>query len=90
MKKFLVEALTTLGVTVLVVGIVFGAAFGICSWEQKDSERTFNNGICNVCEVGQYEFSNTTKTNHGNITYFYSCNKCGHVIDTEVQMRVQE
>ena len=89
MKKFLVGTLTTLGITVLVVGIVFGAAFGICSWEQKDSERVFNNGVCNACEVGQYEFSNTTKTNHGNVTYFYSCDRCGHVIDTEVHMMTE-
>ncbi len=72
---------------VLVVGGFLAVVFGICSWEQKDSERAFNNGVCQACEVGEYEFSNTTKTNHGNITYFYACDNCGYVINTSVQMR---
>lgn len=84
--KMILEVLKVVVITVVVVVIGLGAVVGICSWEQKDSERIFNNGVCNVCEVGQYEFSNTTKTNHGNVTYFYSCDRCGHVIDTSVQM----
>lgn len=89
MKKFLVSLVTTLGITVLIVGILFGAAFGIFSAEKKESERKFNDGVCTMCEVGNYEFANATKSPHGNRSYFYECDNCGHVIDLEVQMQTE-
>ena len=89
MKKFLVNLVTALGITVLIVGVLFGVLFGITSWEQKESEKKFNDGVCTICEVGNYEFSNTTKNRHGHVSYFYNCDNCGHVIDLDVQMRTE-
>ena len=82
MKKILVE----LVITVAIIGAFIGVGIGICSWETKDAEREFNNGACNVCEVGIYEFTNASEDTRGDITYFYSCDRCGHTIDLEMQM----
>jgi hypothetical protein len=84
--KAILEVLKVILITVTVVAVLFAGVFAICSWEQKDSERIYNNGVCNNCEVGQYEFSNTTKSKTGHVTYFYDCNNCGHIIETTVQM----
>lgn len=88
--KMILEVLKVVVITAVVVVIGLGAVVGICSWEQKDSERIYNNGVCNICEVGQYEFSNTTKSRTGHITYFYECSNCGHIIETTVQMFSKE
>jgi hypothetical protein len=86
MKRVLGNIATTLGITVLVVGILFGIVFGVYTWTAKDTEREFNNGICNACEVGTYEFTNASEDTRGDITYFYSCDRCSHTIDLEMQM----
>lgn len=86
MKRVLGNVATTLVITVVTIGILFGVAFGVYTWTAKDTEREFNNGVCNVCEVGTYEFTNASEDTRGDITYFYSCDRCGHTIDLEMQM----
>lgn len=84
--KAILEVLKVIIIALVTIAVLFVGVFAICSWETKDSERIYNNGVCNNCEVGQYEFSNTTKSKTGHVTYFYDCNNCGHIIETSVQM----
>lgn len=86
MKRVLGNIATTLIITVVTIGILFGIVFGVYTWTAKDTEREFNNGVCNACEVGTYEFTNASEDTRGDITYFYSCDRCSHTIDLEMQM----
>jgi hypothetical protein len=86
MKRVLVSIVTILVITVVTIGVLFGAAFGIHTWTVRDTERAFNNGVCNVCEVGTYEFANASEDTKGDITYFYKCDECNHIIDLEMQI----
>lgn len=80
------ETLKALAVAVGIIGVAMGLGIGCAIWEQADSEKTFNNGECTLCETGEYKFSNATKSRHGHTYYFYECDECGYIIETDVQV----
>ena len=44
---------------------------------------TWNEGVC-LCG-GEYEFSNASHRKNGGVYYYYTCNECGRIIETNTQ-----
>lgn len=68
------------------VGIFAGMialALGICALEAKMDASVWNDGICQC--GGEFEFSNATHRKNGGNFYYYTCNDCGEVIETNHQ-----
>lgn len=80
------ETLKALVITFGIVSIAFGLAVACATWEQAEAEKVFNNGKCILCETGEYKFSNVSKTQRGNTYYFYECDECGYIIETNAQV----
>ena len=73
-----------------IVGILVAVAFGFfltgAMWmEAKMDADVYNNGICSVCE-GDYRFSGGSEYRSSH-TYYYSCEDCGHTIETNSLMK---
>lgn len=69
---------------VIAVGVFFLIILACKTQNEAIAER-YNNGTCTECG-GDYEFSGTTRTNSSQY-YFYTCDNCGHTIETNKIMK---
>lgn len=72
------------------VGILVALAFGFfltgVMWgEAKMDADAYNGGICSICE-GDYDFRGGSEY-RGSHTYYYTCEDCGHTIETNSLMK---
>lgn len=73
-------------IIIVVVIMMIAIGFFITAVAEKEELKNYNNGICTECE-GHYIFSSSTKDRHGDIEYYYTCDKCGHTIRTHQLMK---
>lgn len=73
-----------------IIGVAVAVAFGFAMtgimWaEDAHNRNIYNNGICSLCS-GEYHFSGGSeyRTSH---TYYYTCESCGHTIETNSLMK---
>lgn len=68
------------------VAVTFGFLLtGVMWMEAKMDAGVYNNGICIVCD-GEYRFSGGSEYRNSH-TYYYSCEDCGHTIETNSLMK---
>ena len=79
MKTLIQSILISVGIFVGMIAL----AFGICTLEAKMDASVWNDGICQC--GGEFEFSNATHRKNGGNFYYYACNDCGKVIETNHQ-----
>ena len=68
-----------------IVGVIISLAFGFgfvgaITMEQEWDREAWNNGYCEC--GGSFELSAATKSKMGSKTFYYSCEDCGHTIET--------
>ena len=63
--------------------VMMSLAIGVCGCEAAMDADVWNDGICNC--GGEFEFSNATHCKNGGNYYYYNCNNCGYVIETNHQ-----
>lgn len=73
----------TLGSCLLALAIMVGLVIIICAGESAMDASVWNDGICQC--GGEFEFSNATHRKNGGNFYYYICNNCGKVIETNHQ-----
>ena len=73
----------TLVSCLLALAIMVGLAVIICAGESAMDASVWNDGICRC--GGEFEFSNATHRKNGGNFYYYICNDCGKVIETNHQ-----
>lgn len=78
--KALIQSIL-IGIGILAGMILFG--LGINTIEAKMDASVWNDGICQC--GGEFEFSNATHRKNGGNYYYYTCNDCGKVIETNHQ-----
>lgn len=49
--------------------------------EAKQSVAAYNHGICTECG-GDYRFTSAVHLRNGGDRYYYTCQNCGHTIET--------
>lgn len=64
-------------IAVIMVGTIAGIH------EEKTSKENYNNGICSICG-GQYRFESAVHIKSQGDRYFYTCQECGHTIQSTV------
>ena len=70
----------------LALALVFAIMIIGTSYEKKWDEEEYNNGICSLCG-GEYKFTSTVHYHNGGNRYYYTCDKCGHTIETVCLMK---
>lgn len=74
------------GVIGAVIAVVVLASIMWAGSEQKKAEiEYYNNGICTICG-GEYKFAGGAKY-HNYTEYYYTCEDCGHTIQTSTIMK---
>lgn len=74
------------GIVGAVIAVAIIALFiGACLDQKKAEVEYYNNGICTICG-GEYEFSGATRYRNYS-EYFYTCEDCGHTIQTSEIMK---
>ena len=71
--------LLTLAIIVLIIVCV-------SLFTQKNDEKNYNDGICTECG-GNYIFSSAVHVHYCDDNYYYTCDKCGHTIQTNKLMK---
>ena len=67
-----------------IVGIIIAIAIGcglgtLINLDNKDNDKAWNNGYCTECN-GNYKLVSVVGYRNSSDEYYYSCDKCGHVI----------
>jgi len=76
------QALTQIGVFILVIIILFGVAILNSNAIAEKDKKMWNNGTCLACENGHYELVNISKGRGVNLnSYFYQCDNCKAIIE---------
>ena len=65
---------------VILFASLFFLVFGIVEMEQAMDADLWNNGFCSC--GGEWEFCNATHKRNGGNYYYYKCDACGDVIET--------
>lgn len=74
-------------ISFIVIMIVFTIIVGFIDYfEKKHDEEIYNNGICTVCDCGKYNFSSASESLNSH-SYYYTCDNCGHTIETNELMK---
>ena len=76
--------------TPIIIFLVLALAFAIMiigtRYEVKQDEKEYNNGICSLCG-GEYKFTSAVHYRNGGDRYYYTCDECGHTIETVCLMK---
>lgn len=80
MKRYREEIRLLVGLVVAIILITF-----VVKMEYKDDTSKWNNGVCIKCN-GQMRFSGGSH-NRSSEHYYYSCDDCGHTIETHSLMQ---
>ena len=67
-----------------IVGIIIAVAIGcglgtLITLDNINDDKAWNNGYCTECN-GNYKLISVVDNRNGSDEYYYSCDKCGHVI----------
>lgn len=82
MKKDFVRLVVILLVPILAFAIlIIGTRYEI-----KMDKEEYNNGICSFCG-GEYRFTSAVHYRNGGDRYYYTCDECGHTIETVCLMK---
>lgn len=74
------------GIIGAVIATVIMVLFvGACVDQREAEIEYYNNGICTICG-GEYEFAGGAKSRYHS-EYFYTCEDCGHTIQTSEIMK---
>lgn len=81
-KEFIKIILSTLPF----ITLLFGFVYCICTLEEKQDLKAWNNGYCRCS--GKWVYSNTSRTQ--NVTkYYFKCDKCNRILDLTTQCFVK-
>lgn len=75
-------------ISVITMIIVF--LWAMISWDEKQNESVYNNGVCEHCNDGKYELFDISRGKNGYNYYYYRCNNCNYIISTNTNMDVEE
>lgn len=74
------------GILAIVVVVAISLLIIWACFTQREAEiEYYNDGICTICG-GEYEFSGATRYRSSS-EYFYTCEDCGHTIQTSSIMK---
>lgn len=77
----IVERILAIIIIILIVGLI---GIGIAKLEDINDEKTYNNGICSVCnQIADYKLVNVEKRYD---LYYYKCSHCEHAIQLHKQI----